>query len=189
MFLFIAGLKKCWTGVRHSNTSYVLIHRKRKLYGRDKKIIQIHPMFLFIIEELEDAELAQDSNTSYVLIHHRCLILCLKVYVIQIHPMFLFIPVLYTAKNVGHWIQIHPMFLFIRTFTGKTGVGNGIQIHPMFLFILYGRALFNTVEEFKYILCSYSSCLHSSNCLQYLYSNTSYVLIHPTYSRHFTYLL
>ena len=72
MFLFIKGnIDVSGWYKSYSNTSYVLIYRRRLFIITIIFLIQIHPMFLFIFLDMKSSTVRGNSNTSYVLIYRR----------------------------------------------------------------------------------------------------------------------
>ena len=119
----------------YSNTSHVLIYRMKVLVACEESQIQIHLMFLFIVQ-------SQSNN-------------CL-------HSSFKYISCSYLSYTLSHniscfCIQIHLMFLFIRRTSERYRRYSKIQIHLMFLFIIFFWYSLLCTLPFKYISCSYLS--------------------------------
>ena len=136
MFLFIMTGQGISRQQTNSNTSYVLIYHCMRRVDVSTILIQIHLMFLFIINfscqffrfipfkyilcsylsQLVSGRHLRFPEFKYIL----CSYLSYQLYKghiasgIQIHLMFLFIAMFYCLAVVFFRIQIHLMFLFIK---------------------------------------------------------------------------
>ena len=121
-----------------------------------KSEIQIHLMFLFILDDAAGSTVPMS---------------------IQIHLMFLFIDHDYTGKTYPRRFKYISCSYLSQMWLGVLH-WYIIQIHLMFLFIRIYLCKINHKVSFKYISCSYLSQNELFYFFLLFYSNTSHVLIY-----------